>query len=184
MRVGVFGGSFHPPHMGHALVAAWLRWADRVDEVWLVPTYAHPFGKVLAPFDQRLVWCEALARTVGPFVRVEPIERELGGTSFTIDTLDALAARHPEHAFRLVVGADILADAPRWRAWARIEAAYPPVVVGRVGHPDVPGAPAFPAVSSTEVRAALAAGEDVSHLVPVAVLEALRETEAVGSGPR
>lgn len=169
MRVGVYGGSFSPPHVGHALVAAWLRWADRVDEVWLVPAADHPFGKPLAPFSGRVEACRALAALVGPWVKVVPIEASLPAPSFTVNTLDALAAAHPEVSLRLVVGADVLADTPRWRAWDRIVAAYPPIVVGRAGFPDVPGAPTFPGVSSTGVRAALRAGEDLSHLVPPAV---------------
>jgi nicotinate-nucleotide adenylyltransferase len=173
MRIGVLGGSFHPPHVGHALVAGWLGWSDRVDEVWLIPAFEHAFGKALAPFDDRVRWCGALAAAVGPWIRVETIERELGGTSYTIRTLDALAARHPEHAFRLVVGADVLPETPRWRDWARIEAAYAPIVVGRVGFGAVPGAPVFPEVSSTAIRAALARGEDVSALVPAGVLAAI-----------
>ncbi|HMV67690.1 MAG TPA: nicotinate-nicotinamide nucleotide adenylyltransferase [Myxococcota bacterium] len=169
MRIGVYGGSFHPPHVGHGLVAAWLGWTRRVDEVWLVPVGGHAFGKELAPFADRVRWCEALAAEVGPWVRVSAIEGQLPVPSYTVQTLDALAARHPEHGFQLVIGADILPDVPRWRDWGRIERAYPPIVVGRGGYPDVPGSPTFPAVSSTAIRAALARGEPVDHLVPAAV---------------
>ncbi len=174
MRVAVYGGSFNPPHMGHALVSAWLRWADRADEVWLVPTSVHPFAKDLAPFEDRVRWCEALAATLGPWVRVEPIEASLSGVSYTVQTLDALAARHPGVAFRLVLGADNLRDTPKWRAWDRIQAVYEPVVVGREGWPEVPDAPTFPGISSTEVRRRLARGEPVDHLVPAAVLAVLQ----------
>lgn len=174
MRVAVYGGSFSPPHVGHALVAAWLRWSGRADQVWLVPTFKHAFGKPIAPFDARLRWCGALAATVGDGVSVSDIEAHLQGTSYTLHTLDALAAAHPEHSFRLVVGADVLPDTARWHAWDQIVARYPPIVVGRAGWPDVPGVPTFPAVSSTQVRAALAAGEDVSAWVPAAVLAAMQ----------
>lgn len=178
MRIAVYGGSFHPPHVGHALVAGWLKWTDRVDEVWLVPVFAHPFGKAMAPFEHRLAWCRALARAVGPWVHVSDVEARLGGTSFTVRTLDALAAAHPDAALHLVVGADVLPDTPRWRDWDRIRTRYAPIVVGRAGHPPVPGAPVFPDVSSTAVRTALAAGEDVSHLVPAGVLRAMARTGA------
>lgn len=176
MQVGVYGGSFHPPHVGHAMVAAWLRWTDQVDEVWLVPAAEHAFGKALAPFDHRLRWCRALAGTVGPFVRVLDVEGRREGPSYTLDTLDALAAAHPDARLRLVVGADVLPETPRWKGWGTITARYAPIVVGRVGYPEVPGAPVFPGVSSTAIRAALASGEDVSALVPAAVLRELRAT--------
>ncbi len=177
MRVAVYGGSFFPPHVGHAMVAAWLKWADRADAVWLVPVYDHAFDKPLAPFADRLRWCEALASAVGPWVAVSDIERRLDGISYTVRTLDALAAAHPEHDFRLVMGADLLGSTPLWREWDRLAATYPPIVVGRAGWPDVAGAPTFPAVSSTAIRAALAAGQDVSAWVPHAVLAAMAVTD-------
>lgn len=175
MRIAIYGGSFHPPHLGHGLVAAWLLWTERVDEVWLVPVFDHPFAKELAPFDDRVRWCEALASTIDPRVRVSTVERDLAGVSYTVRTLDALADRHPEHAFRLVIGADVLASTPKWRQWERIAERYAPIVVGRAGYGDVPGAPTFPEVSSTQVRAALAAGDPVDHLVPAAVLREIRD---------
>lgn len=173
MRIGVYGGSFNPPHIGHAMVAAWLRWADQVDEVWLVPTYDHAFGKQLARFDLRMQLCEALARMVGPWVRVSAIEAELPAPSYTIDTLTMLAARHPDDRFRLVVGSDVLPDTPRWKRWDAIQSAFDPIVVGRQGYEDVPGRPSFPRISSTQIRERLARGEDVSDLVPAPVLALL-----------
>ena len=170
MRIGVYGGSFNPPHVGHAMVAAWLRWTDQVDEVWLVPTWQHAFGKELAPFHLRVAMCEALACQVGAFVRVCTVERERGGVSYTIDTLRRLADAHPGADVRLVVGADNLALAPKWRAWDAIEREFKPIVVGRAGVGDIDGAPSFPAVSSTDVREALAGGRDVCAWVPSEVL--------------
>lgn len=179
IRVAVLGGSFSPPHVGHALVAAWVAWTDRADEVWLLPAASHPFGKPAAPWEHRLAWCAALAETVGSFVRVCPSEAELRrgeAPVYTVDVLDHLAAAHPDRAFRLVVGADVLPDAPRWRAWGRIASAYPPIVVGRSGFPPLDGVPTFPDVSSTEIRRRIAAGETVEGLVPARVLAAMRAT--------
>ena len=170
MRVAVFGGSFNPPHVGHAMIAGWLGWTDRCDEVWLTPAHVHAFGKPLAPFAARVAACERLAALVGEHVRVCTVEASLPSPSFTIVTLDALAAAHPEIRFRLVVGADILHQAGQWRDWSRIEAEYPPLVLGR-GRENAPGAPTFPDVSSSEIRARLAAGMPVDHLVPRQVLD-------------
>lgn len=172
MRVAVYGGSFNPPHVGHAMVAGWLRWTGVVDEVWLLPAFHHAFDKALAPFDRRVRWCEALATAVGPWVRVEPIEADLPTPSYTIDTLDALARRHPGASLRLVVGSDVLPALPQWKRWDRIEASYAPIIVERAGHPMVAGAlrPVFPAVSSTDVREALRAGVAVDALLPAAIV--------------
>ena len=172
MKVAVFGGSFNPPHVGHAMVASWLRWTERADEVWLLPTFHHAFDKSLAPFEHRVRACEALASVIGPAVRVETVERELPTPSYTVRTLDALQNRHPTFIFRFVIGADVLPQLPQWREWSRLSAVYDPIVVGR-GATSVPGAPTFPEVSSTEIRRRISAGEAIDHLVPAPVIRAM-----------
>lgn len=170
MRIGVYGGSFNPPHIGHALVVGWLLWTDRVDEVWLLPTFAHAFGKESMPFDMRLAMCRALARAVAPDrIHVDPIERDLPTPSYTIDTLTHFAAEHPEHRFRLVVGADVLPETPKWKDWDRIAAGFDPIVVGRDGYANPPDSVVFPGVSSTEIRRRLSTREPIDHLVPSGV---------------
>ena len=181
MRIAVYGGTFDPPHVGHAMVAAWLRWTDRCDEAWIVPVRGHPFGKDAAPYEERVALCEAAFAGI-PGVRISTIERDLPLPSYTVDTLGALARRHPEHAFRLVVGADVLAEVDRWRDWAGIVRAYPPIVVGRQGFPLPPGAIPFPAVSATEVRARAARGEPIDHLVSAAIVGRVRELYGGSSG--
>jgi nicotinate-nucleotide adenylyltransferase len=151
------------------MVAAWVLWTARADQVWLLPAYRHAFEKLLAPWEARLEMAEALASAVGPRVRVEPIEAELPVPSYTVRTLDTLAARHPEHTFHLVVGADILPQLPLWKDSARLQATYPLVVVGRQGHAPVADAPSFPDVSSTTIRERLARGAPIDHLVPESV---------------
>jgi nicotinate-nucleotide adenylyltransferase len=170
MDVAVYGGSFNPPHVGHAMVAGWLTWTERAEQVWLLPAASHAFRKALAPWSQRVAMCEELARMLGPRVQVCGIESELPAPSYTWVTLSALRERHPEHRFRLVVGSDTLEQTHLWHRWVDIEREFSPLVVGRVGYAEVPGAPTFPGVSSTSIREALARGEAVDHLVPAAVL--------------
>lgn len=170
MQVAIYGGSYNPPHVGHAMVASWLLWTGRADRVWLVPTYAHAFDKELLPFEQRVAMCRALAADVDPRVEVCEVERELPVPSYTIQTLRLLRERHPGWRFRLVVGADILPQTHLWREWGSIEAEFPPIVVGRGGYPPVEGAVTFPQVSSTEIRRRLRGGQPVDHLVNASVL--------------
>ena len=175
MRTAVLGGSFDPPHIGHAQIVAWLLWTQQVDQVWLLPAFAHPFGKQSAPFEQRVALCEALARTVDASrIRVMRTEQDLPTPSYTIDTLDHLASLHPEHTLRWVMGADVLPDVSRWKDWAGIERRYAPIVVGRMGQISPPDSVVFPEVSSSEIRRRLACGERVDHLVPAEVLRLLR----------
>lgn len=175
--VGVFGGSFNPPHIGHVLACALLRSGHELDGVLVVPVFQHPFEKELAPFADRLRMCE-LAMAWMPGVEVSDVERRLGGESFTLHTVEALLAEEPARALRLVIGADVLADLPKWHRYDRIAELAPPIVLGRAGvvHPDAP-APLLPAVSSTEVRALVRAGKEgeLAALVPAAVRRYIAE---------
>jgi nicotinate-nucleotide adenylyltransferase len=174
MRVAVFGGSFNPPHLAHQMAALYVLETAAVDELWMVPTFQHPFGKALAPFDHRLAMCERAAAALGPRVKVSAVERELGGASRTMETIRRLRRDFPGHTFSLVIGADLVAEVPTWYAAEELQRTVPFVVVGRGGF-DVPGeAPgklALPRVSSTEVREALGAGRPVEGLVSRAVLD-------------
>jgi nicotinate-nucleotide adenylyltransferase len=109
-------------------------------------------------------------------VEVSRVEEELGGESRTLRTLEHLRAVHPDWSLRLLIGGDLLAEAPRWYRFDAICALAPPLVVGRAGA-DAPGpASLLPAISSTEVRAKIAAGrwDELSSLVPRDVLALAR----------
>lgn len=163
--VALFGGSFNPPHIGHVLAVAYLLSATEVDGVWVVPVFNHAFGKDLAGYDQRRAMCE-LAFGWLPGVRILDIERELGGESRTLFTVEALRERHPAVQLRLAIGSDVLDDLPQWHRFDRIAELAPPIVLGRAGHPH-PDAPVavLPEVSSTEVREAARAGEPLAGKV-------------------
>lgn len=175
--VAVYGGSFNPPHLGHALVATALHLRADVDEVWWVPVYQHAFQDIqpkrLAPYRRRVAWCEGLAQRLGPWAQVSQAEADLPPPSYTIDTLRYFESEYPNKQFRLVVGADVLNDTAGWQRWDRIEAEFSPIVVGRQGYTRPLPEPSldFPAVSSTALRAALRRGAAVGHWLP-AVVEA------------
>jgi nicotinate-nucleotide adenylyltransferase len=173
--VALLGGSFNPPHVGHLMAAYWTLATQDVGEVWLLPSYLHPFGKDLAPFDDRVRMCELAAREVRG-VAVCTAERELADDPLvgkTARTLEHLVAKHPAYRFALVVGADIAGETPKWYRWDRVKELARVLVVGRQGYAGT-GGPALPAISSTDVRARLARGDDVSALVPRRVLEYIR----------
>jgi nicotinate-nucleotide adenylyltransferase len=176
--VGLLGGSFNPPHVGHALLALYVLETTELDELWLAPTWRHAFGKDLAPFDDRVAMCQLLAAALGPRVVISRVEEEVararGGESRTLYTLEHLAAARPELRWRLIIGSDILGEAAAWLAWDEVCRRAPPIVVGRGDHPAPPGATVtpltIPAVSSTDVRQRIALGHDAAGLVPRAVL--------------
>ena len=176
-EVAILGGSFNPPHVAHLMAAWWTLATQGVSEVWLLPSFRHPFGKALASFEDRVRMCElAAARIRG--VHVCTAEAELADDPLvgkTARTLEHLASKHPTYRFALVVGADILPETDKWYRWDRVQALARIVVVGREGYPPVPAAPDLPAVSSTEIRARFARGDDVSGLVPRRVREYVAE---------
>jgi nicotinate-nucleotide adenylyltransferase len=160
------------------MAAWWVRATQEVDEVWLLPAWRHPFGKALAPFAERVRMCRLAVQGIAG-VKVSTAERELRGDPLcgkTVRTLEWLRERHPRTRFALVVGTDILPETPKWYRWDRVGELARIVVVGRQGYPGgaPPGAPLLPAVSSTEIRARLARGEDVAGLVPRAVADHAR----------
>jgi nicotinate-nucleotide adenylyltransferase len=171
VRIALLGGSFNPPHVGHLMNAYYVLATRAIDRVWLMPVFRHPFGKQLAPFEDRAKMCELAASRLSG-VEVSRVEAEVPGTGRTIETLDFLIGQHPEHAFALVIGTDILPERKKWKDFDRIEKLAEVIIVPRAGFP-APGVagPMLPEVSSTEIRERLARGVDVSALVPREVLE-------------
>jgi nicotinate-nucleotide adenylyltransferase len=169
--VAIFGGSFNPPHVGHLLAVAYVLATEAVDQVLVVPCFDHPFGKSLAPFAHRKAMCEAAFRDLAR-VEVSSIEQEMGATSRTLFTLRELGQRNPSWRFRLLIGADILLEKDKWFGWDEIERLAPPIVLGRIGFPhDRAPLPVIPEVASRDVRSMISRGEDVSAMVPRAVVE-------------
>ena len=168
-RIAIFGGSFNPPHLGHQALCLMLLETCPVDEVWVLPTYRHFFGKDLAPFDDRVALCECMVAPLGDRARVCLAERQLASPQGRmLDALEYLQAQHAEHQWRLVIGADILQETHRWHAWEKVVALAPPLVFSRHGYPGG-DLPAPPEVSSTEIRQRLAAGSSAVPLVPLRV---------------
>ncbi|PRP90877.1 Nicotinate-nucleotide adenylyltransferase [Enhygromyxa salina] len=198
--LAVLGGSFNPPHLGHALLPAYLLARGDAARVLVAPCWDHPLGKALAPFERRMSWVRLALAHCDERVEVSAIEAELAGQrggrpSYTLELLEALALRYPDQRVRVVVGSDITrsGETERWHRWERIVERFDPIVVPRAGWSE-DGAAALPEVSSTAVRAqldAIRAGGDgaeaarvaVRGLVPAAVAVAL-ERWIGGAEPR
>lgn len=181
MRVGVFGGSFNPPHVGHLAVAEAAAEAARLDRVLWMPAATPPHKRddpSLASADDRLAMVR-LATAGNDRFEVSDAEVAREGVSFTVDTLRALAAEHPGDAWHLILGGDSLAAFPSWREPEAIVALARLLVYARPGAPlDVPPALAphvdlidgpMLDLSSTALRARIGAGRSVRYLVPDAV---------------
>lgn len=166
-KVGLFGGSFNPPHVAHQLVALYIL-ETAVDEVWFVPTYSHPFGKELVAFDHRVAMCELAAAPLGARARVSRAEEDLARkpdfvASRTLDLIEHLEVAHRDCELHLVVGADILGETDKWHRWDEVTRRAPLIVIGRTGYPLPAGSVAtgvtMPEVSATRARELLASGD-------------------------
>lgn len=188
MRIGVFGGTFDPPHVGHLLVSADALERLGLDRLVLIPAATQPLktGEIAATASQRLAMTR-LAVGDDPRFEVDPVEIERGGLSYMVDTLEALALRWAGAELFLLAGSDVLTTFHRWREPERIRRLATLAVLTRGGtderHPGLQtfpgGAPLFVAtrrvdVSSTEIRARVRAGQSIRGFVPEAVADFIR----------
>ena len=167
MRLAIFGGSFDPPTLGHTMACLWALESGEVDRVLLIPVAHHAFGKEPgADFPHRLAMCRLATGRLGGGVQVLDIEARRPGISYTIDTLDALAAEFPGARFRLLTGSDVAAQIGKWRRGDEVLRRAPLLEIPRplAGEStgDRPGALA--AISSTAARNALAAADPTASL--------------------
>ncbi len=177
MRVALYGGSFNPPHVVHQMIMLYVLETQGVDELWMIPTYRHAFGKELVSFEHRLAMCRRLCEPFGSRLRCSEIERELGGESRTIDTLLALKERHPENQWSWVLGSDIRAETHRWKNFSALEEQARMIWIGRQNQVEdkTRDEMIFPDVSSSEIRSKLNEGYSVGSLVPARILEYIQE---------
>ncbi len=131
MRVGLFGGSFDPPHAGHVHVTKWALKAFGLDRVWWLVSPGNPL-KADAPADLHRRMAAASAILRHPRTTVTDVEARLG-TRATADTLAALRARYPGVRFVWLMGADNLATFHRWGRWDEIMKCVPVGVLARPG---------------------------------------------------
>ena len=183
LRLGIFGGTFDPPHDGHVAVAKDVADALRLDRLLWIPAGEppHKSRQDLTPASLRLEMVHAATAADARF-EVSEAETERAGRSYTVDTLRALRRGFPHAALYLIVGADEYDALGGWREPERILELARLAVVDREGAcaadtiPDVAGADAADFVpvqridiSSTQVRVHVAAGHDAADLVPTAV---------------
>jgi nicotinate-nucleotide adenylyltransferase len=130
LRVGLFGGSFNPPHEAHRAASLFAMRRLGLDRVWWLVTPGNPLKDAgeLPPLEQRLAAARALANH--PRIDVTDLEAALG-TRYSVDTLRLLRRRFPLVRFVWLMGADNLVNFHRWKNWRAIAALLPIAVVDR-----------------------------------------------------
>lgn len=187
-RVGIFGGSFDPPHIAHVLCATTAMDAANLDEVVLVPA-GDPYqkGAVASPQDRFAMTC--LAVESNPELSVSRMEIDRDGPSYSIDTVDEVKAQMGGAEIFLIGGSDAFAGIRSWHEWERLLEEVGFVVIPRTpasvnealaalgSGSEVILATGLPRldISSTDIRARVAEGMPVGHLVPSKVVNYIRD---------
>jgi nicotinate-nucleotide adenylyltransferase len=185
VRLGIYGGSFDPPHLGHLLPVLDAAEQLGLDHVRFVPTAVQPLkvGRASASAADRLAMTERLVQGI-PGFSVDPAEIDRPGLSFTVDTLAELAVELPDSDRFLILGADAYSLFDQWRDPERVRALATIVVLVR-GDGTMPASRAMPGVqmlqsrrvdiSSTELRARVRDGRTIRGFVPDAVADYIAE---------
>lgn len=196
MRLGIFGGSFDPPHVGHLLVAVDAFEALALDKLIFVPAAAQPL-KTEAPAGasphERLEMVR-LAVADDPRFEVSAVEIDRGGLSYTVETLEGLAAERPGAELFLILGRDAIATFDRWKSPARIREL---ATLGVLMRDEGDSAGTFDAVagmiaigarrvdiSSSEIRERIRQGNPIRGFVAESVERYISATNLYTSAPR
>ena len=180
MKLGIFGGTFDPPHVGHIVAACHAGWAAGLDEVWMVVARAPWQKEGTRPITDsgiRLHLVSAAIEGIDGLVASD-IELHRDGPTYTIDTVEQIRRGRPAADVSLIVGADAAAGLDTWHRAAELRELVDIVVVNRPGHAtegvppgwswrsvEIPGLE----VSGTDLRRRVAAGEPIHGLTPAPV---------------
>ncbi|HJR27048.1 MAG TPA: nicotinate-nucleotide adenylyltransferase [Acidimicrobiales bacterium] len=190
-RLGVLGGTFDPPHVGHLAVAVDVRHALRLDRVLLVVNN-EPWQKVgtraITPAEDRFAMVEAAVAGLEG-LEASRLELDAGGPSFTADTLAALRTEDPGRELFVILGSDAAAGLPTWERVDEVRRAATIVEVLRPGSPPAPTLPGWRwervdgpglELSSSELRARLDDGRPLDVLVPAGAVACIEERGLYG----
>ncbi|MEH7178825.1 nicotinate-nucleotide adenylyltransferase [Neobacillus vireti] len=187
-KVGILGGTFDPPHYGHLLIANEVLSELNLDEIWFMPNQEPPHKQKSESVENidRLQMLE-LSIEGNPAFKIEKIELERLGPSFTVDTMKILNERFPEHQFYFIIGADMIEYLPKWHMIDELIELVQFVGVERpkysseteypITYVDIP---AFE-VSSSMIRKRVEQGRSVRYLLPDRVIDFIRENHLYGT---
>lgn len=181
-KIGILGGTFNPPHIGHLIIAEQVRDQLDLEEILFIPDAnpPHVSGKKTIDAKHR---AEMVKRATedNAFFKMDPIEINRGGTSYTYDTIVQLQEKNPEIEYYFIIGADMVMDLPNWY---RIDELVQLVHFVGVNRPGYVRDSSFPIiwvdipdiqVSSTDMRNKISADCSVKYLIPENVFAYIEE---------
>jgi nicotinate-nucleotide adenylyltransferase len=187
-KIGVFGGTFDPPHYGHLLMANEVLHALRLSEIWFMPNHIPPHKQheQVTNSEDRLHMLK-LAIADHPHFKIETIELQRGGPSYTYDTMRQLKAIYPNNEFYFIIGADMVEYLPNWYYIDRLVQLVTFVGVKRPGFSLETSYPLIEveipefAVSSSLIRERVKQGKSIRYLVPERVRLYIEEKKLYGT---
>lgn len=176
-RIGILGGTFNPPHLGHLMMADQVGSQLELDEVWFMPTAKPPHkpGDQVIAVHHRL---QMLALAIGdhPKFKIQDYEARMGGKNYTIDTMRYFLEAYPETDFYFIIGGDSANDLSTWKGIGDLINLVQLVAVARPGEAPYEGI--YPIIwvdapmvdlSSTEIRLRVYLDQSIRYQVPEAV---------------
>ncbi|MGE6629228.1 nicotinate-nucleotide adenylyltransferase [Bacillus sp. NPDC077027] len=181
-KIGLFGGTFDPLHNGHLLMASEVRFQIGLDEIWFVPNQQppHKSNRKQTSSAHRVNMVKAAIQS-NPYFKLNLVEMEREGPSYTVDTVELLKKRYPDDEFFFIIGADMVEYLPKWH---RIDDLLNMITFIGMKRPGFQGKTTYPLlfadvpafdVSSTLVRQRMRAGEPVDYFIPEAVKSYMKE---------
>lgn len=179
-RIGILGGTFDPPHLGHLIIADEVREVLNFDEVWFIPSNEPPHKDKARANTMDRVNMVKRAIQHNDYFKLNTIEIDRLGKSYTLDTMQVLKSEHENCSFYFIIGADMVEYLPNWkniktlinlvtfvgvkRPGYKIKTDYPIIEV------DVPTID----ISSSEIRKRIRNNETVTYLIPSSVYQYIR----------
>lgn len=186
-KIGILGGTFNPPHIGHLMMANEVMHALGLDEVRFMPNNVPPHKETAGATNEQRLEMVRLAIQDNPSFELEPFEIDEGGVSYTYETMKKLTARHLDCHFYFIIGGDSVESL---HTWYHIEELVKLVTLVGVKRPGTNAITTYPVqmveapeidLSSTLLRNRLQAGQTVQYLVPKQVETYIREEGLYGS---
>lgn len=186
-KVGILGGTFDPPHIGHLFIAEEIRLVLGLSEVWFIPSYGQPHKDQAQAMPAHRLEMVKRAIASNPHFTVNPIEINRLGKSYTFDTIKSLKKKHPTFNFYFIIGADMVEYLPKWYNISELIQQVTFVGVTRPGYTlhtpypikqvEIPRLE----ISSSMIRKRLANGQQCRYILPDLVQEYIKEHELYGT---
>jgi nicotinate-nucleotide adenylyltransferase len=177
MKIGILGGTFNPPHLGHLILAQEICQKLSLDKIFFIPTNIPPHKESQNVKAQDRLKMTKLAVKTDKHFEVLDLEIKRGGVSYTVDTVRELKAKFPKAEFYLIVGSDLANDFPTWKYFESLKKSVKIVVAKRRAYP-LKKRDRFivlnivqMGISSSHVRALIKKGFSPKYFVPESVAE-------------